>query len=32
MGKAARAHYDAYYTREKFISSMEKVFRDALTS
>ena len=32
MGQAARAHYEARYTRERFISSMEKVFRDALTS
>jgi len=32
MGQAAKAHYEARYTRERFISSMEKVFRDALTS
>lgn len=32
MGQAARAHYEARYTRERFICSMEKVFRDALTS
>jgi len=32
MGHAARARYEACYTRERFICSMEKVFRDALAS
>ena len=30
MGKAARKHYEACYTRERFINSMEKVFVDLL--
>ena len=31
MGQAARVHYQNCYTREKFIGSMEEVFRDVLS-